>query len=336
MKMLRVLLLLTGFAVLVSTEVNAAITQIIVVVNKDAITASDVEERVRLINLSGGRPVTTPIPDEIRKQLIQGMIEELLQLQAARAKKIKIDDAEVEKTLENLAKDNKMSINAMVQMLKANGISKQTMLTRLKAQMAWGRYIREVYGPLVHIADSEVDKFLSLAKDVKIEEPSLELMDVTLCQAVFNVTPESPEEVMQLLGPKIEETHQAKGCAAFVKAAQGFGAKLDQNRVVKFGQLPDALKTMVQKTKAGTCLQPTMTPEGLVLTMVCSKSMPKVAPPPPPTRDTASVALEQEKLGKRAAQEMAKLKAAAFIERRSGEGLEKKKQTLLKNIKYAG
>ncbi len=139
-------------------------------------------------------------------------------------------------------------------------------------------------------------------------------MDITLCQVVFDVKPDSPEEMMMLLGPKIEETQKAKGCSSFVKAAQGFGAKIEENRTVKLGQLPTALKSLVHKTKAGQCMEPTMTPNGLVLTMVCSKTMPKVAPPPAQTRDTASVAIEQEKLGKRAAQEMAKLKSAAFVE----------------------
>jgi parvulin-like peptidyl-prolyl isomerase len=316
MKLLRIFLFLTGISLLLSDEANASAlsTRLIVIVNKDAITAADVEERVRLINLSAGRPVTTPIPNETRKQIIQGMVDEILQLQAAKSKKIKIEDADVEKSLENLAKDNKMSLDAMIKMLQANGISKQTMLTRLRAQMAWGRYIREMYGPLVYISDQEVDQELYKAKDVKTEEPSPDLMDITLCQAVFDVTPQTSEEVMMILGPKIEETHQAKGCAAFLEAARGFGAKIDANRTVKFGQLPQGLKTMVRKTKAGDCMQPAMTPDGLVLTMVCSKAMPKVAPPPPLTRDTASIALEQEKLGKRAAQEMAKLKTAAFIE----------------------
>jgi peptidyl-prolyl cis-trans isomerase SurA len=316
MKLLRVFLILTGVSLFASFEADAKVapTRIIVVVNKDVITAADLDQRLRLVNLGSGRPVTDKIPDDVRKQVIQGMIDEQLQLQAAKSKKIKVEDAEVEKALENLAKDNKMTSEAMVKMLKTHGISKQTMLTRLKAQMAWGRYIREAYGPLVHIADKEVDKFLSQAKEIKIEEPPVEMMDVTLSQAIFDVKPDTPEEVMMLLGPKIEETHQAKGCAAFLKAAQGFGAKVDANRTVKLGQLPGPLKPLVQKTKVGTCMQPTMTPEGLVLTMVCSKSMPKTEAPPPQTRDTASVALEQEKLGKRAAQEMAKLKSAAFIE----------------------
>ncbi len=289
-------------------------TRILVVVNKDAITAADVDQRLRLMNLGTGKPVTTPVPDDIRKQVIQGMVEECLQLQAAKAKKIKVEDADVEKSLEGLAKDNNMSLEAMVKMLKTNGISKQTMLTRLRAQMAWGRFIREAYGPLVHISDQEVDKVLSQAKDMKLEPPSPDEMEITLCQAIFNVSPESPEEVMMIMGPKIEETHQAKGCPAFLKAANGFGAKVDANRVVKMGQLPGPLKPLVQKAQVGTCMQPTMTPDGLVLTMVCSKKMPKLAPLPEPTRDMASNAVEQEKLSKRAAQEMAKLKSVAFIE----------------------
>jgi len=289
-------------------------TRILVVVNKDVITAADVEERIRLINLGAGKPVTTPIPEDMRKQIIQGMVEESLQLQAAKSKKIKVEEADVEKALENLAKDNKMSLEAMVKMLRTNGISKQTMLTRLRAQMAWVRFVREVYGPLVHISDQEVDKVLSQAKDVKLESPSPDEMEITLCQAIFDVSPQTPEEVMMIMGPKIEETHQAKGCPAFLKAASGFGAKVDANRVVKLAQLPAPLKPLIQKAKVGTCIQPTMTLDGLVVTMVCSKRMPKVAPPPEPTRDMASNAVEQEKLGKRAAQEMAKLKSVAFIE----------------------
>jgi hypothetical protein len=316
MKLLRLFLLFISVTLPLSSGEKAAVspsTQIVVVVNKDVITAADVAERVRLVNLSAGRPVETPVPDDMRKQIIQGMIDEILQLQVAKSKKIKVTDAEVDKSLEILAKDNKMSLDAMVKMLKSNGISKQTMLTRLKAQMAWGRYIREMYGALVHITDQEVDKQLLKEKEVKVEPLPLDLMDVTLCQAIFDVKPDTPEDVMMILEPKIEETRQAKGCGAFLKAAEGL-AKIDANRVVKLGQLPQGLKSMVHKTKAGKCMQPTMTPDGLVLTMICSKAMPKVEAPMPLTRDTASIALEQEKLGKRAAQKMAELKMAAFID----------------------
>lgn len=337
MRLIRLLLLLTGFALLASPEGKAAVPQsrILVIVNKDAITASDLDERIRLINLSAGRPVTTPIPDELRKQIIQGMVDEILQLQAARAKKIKIDDAEVEKSLAGLASDNKMSLDGMLKMLKSNGISKQTMFTRLKAQMAWGRYIREMYGPLVHIHDKDIESYLKKAKEIKIEEPSPDLTVVALSQVVFNIKPDSPQEVMMLLGPKIEETQQAKGCPAFAKAAKGFGATVE-NRTMQLGQLPEGLKDMVQKATVGKAMDAQWAPDGLVMTMVCSKTKPKVAPPPPQTKDTASVAVEQEKLGKRAAQEMAKLRAAAFIEQKADDQPSRGRQPLLRTAKYTG
>ena len=92
MKVLRILLLLTGISLLLGDEVNALAlsTRLIVIVNKDAITAADVEERVRLINLRAGNKVTASILPKMRDQIIQGMIEEILQLQAAKPKKIKI------------------------------------------------------------------------------------------------------------------------------------------------------------------------------------------------------------------------------------------------------
>lgn len=296
-------------------NISESKTRIIVIVNNDVITAADVEERIRLINLTAGNPVNAPISNDVRKKIIEEIIHEHLQLQAAQAKKIKIADVEVDKSLEHLALENKMSLAAMLNLLKSHGISKQTMMVRTRAQMSWGRYIREMYGALVHISDQEVDKMLSKAQEVKIEKPSQDLMEVTLCQAIFDLGPGTPDEVKALLEPKIEEIQSSKGCASFISAANGYGIKkVDKNRVVKFGNLPDGLKEMVHKTKPGTCMQPAMTPDGLVLTMVCSKVMPKILPPPAPTRDMALQAVEQEKLGKRAAQEMIKLKSAAFIE----------------------
>src|SRR5262245_40393372 len=77
----------------------ASPTRIVVVVNREAITAADVLERIRLINLSSGKPVNTPVSDEVRKQIIQGMVDESLQLQATKLKKITIPDADVEASL---------------------------------------------------------------------------------------------------------------------------------------------------------------------------------------------------------------------------------------------
>ena len=292
---------------------TASPTRIVVVVNKEAITASDVAERIRLINLSSGKPVNASVPHEIRKQIIQGMVDESLQLQFTKQKKIIISDADVEASLAELAKDNNMTLDGMIAMLKSNGISKKTMMTRIRAQIAWARYIREMYGFQVHITDKQIDQALERAKTTKPEPLPQDFMDITLCQATFPVSPDTPPEVMEIMGPKIEETHKTQGHQAFAKAAREFGAKVEGNRTVKLGQLPDALKDAVLKTKAGSCIHPIMTPEGLVLTMVSAKSMPK-APILEPTREAASQDLENRELGKRSAQEMAKLKTAAFID----------------------
>jgi peptidyl-prolyl cis-trans isomerase SurA len=292
---------------------TASPTRIVVVVNKEAITASDVAERIRLINLSSGKLVNAPVPNDVRKQIIQGMVDESLQLQLTKQKKIVVPDADVEASLTGLAKDNHMNLDGMIAMLKSNGISKKTMMARIRAQIAWARYIREVHGFQVHITDKQIDQALERAKTVKPEPLPQDFMDITLCQATFPVSPDTPPEIMEVMGPKIEETHQAQGHQAFIKTASEFGAKVEGNRTVKLGQLPETLKDAVLKTKVGSCIHPIMTPEGLVLTMVSARNMPK-APILEPTREGASQELENRELGKRSAQEMAKLKTAAFID----------------------
>jgi peptidyl-prolyl cis-trans isomerase SurA len=297
-----------------ASKENPGSSRIVVVVNKVAMTSADVEQRIRLINLSTGKAVNTPIPPDIRKKMVQGMVDESLQLQATKQMKIEVSDKEVDDSLSNLARENGMSLDGMVNMLKSNGIPKEVMMTRIRAQMAWGRFIREKYGHLVTVVDKDVDKLLARANNAKPEQPSQEMMDITLCQAIFPIKQDSAPEVIELIAPKIEEAQKAKGCQSFLKIARQGGARVDQNRVVKLGQLPNELKTLVNKTTPGTCMEPAMTPDGLAVTMICTKSMPKAAPIPELSRQDARQAVEQEQLGKKSAQEMARLKMAAYIE----------------------
>lgn len=140
--------------------ISASTFKIIVIVNKDPISLSDLDDRIKLISLMSGLSAKKQDMENMRNQVLQSLIQEKIQIKAAKDKKIEIPDAEVEKTLQAMAKDNNMSYAQFLGILSSNGIPKQTLVTRVRAQLAWIKYIRQQYAPIVHVTDSEVDKKL--------------------------------------------------------------------------------------------------------------------------------------------------------------------------------
>lgn len=395
-----------------ATLSSASTSKILLTVNGSPITELDLAQRIRLVNINSGGNVQ--LSDSQSAEILESLIQERLQIKIARDKKITVAESEIEEAFNNMAKENKMTTAQLIDFLKGNGVSKETMLHRIRAQLHWMRYIRQQYAPVIHVSDNEVErniksfdaqkgqkeyllseialyttgsgqedrikrnaedlvrqirqgaKFEALARELsksdsaskggdmgwhaisrldptiadkitslktgQVSDPirvsggykiimlkgirhagqaSDDEMEISLIQAVFPLTPQSTEEELNIIGPKIEETMATKGCAAFKKMASSHEAQVQESQSLRLGQLPDQLKDMIKKNPVGKSLQPIMTPDGLIVTMVCQK---KKAEPVIITTDHVRDNLEQEKYGARAARELQRLKSTACIE----------------------
>ncbi len=54
-----------------------------------------------------------------------------------------------------------MSYDQLISLLKSNGIDKETMVSRIRAQIDWARYIRQQYAPVVYVSEAEAEKQLA-------------------------------------------------------------------------------------------------------------------------------------------------------------------------------
>lgn len=145
----------------------AATSKIIVIVNKDPISLSDLDDRIKLITLMSGLSAKKQDMENMRGQILKSIIQEKIQIQAAKNKKIEILDAEVDQTLHAMAKDNNMSTDQFLKILSDNKIPKQTLVARVRAQLAWVKYIRQQFAPLAHVTDGEVDSELKKKNAIK-------------------------------------------------------------------------------------------------------------------------------------------------------------------------
>lgn len=141
------------------SSIASAASKILLVVNKDPITEHDLDQRVKLMIFSSGGQMK--VGEAQKSEILRSIVQEKLQIQAAKIRKIDVSAKEVDDVLKDMAKDNNMSYDQLVGLLKTNGIDKETMISRIRAQISWARYIRQQYAPVVYVSEAEAEKQLA-------------------------------------------------------------------------------------------------------------------------------------------------------------------------------
>jgi peptidyl-prolyl cis-trans isomerase SurA len=130
------------------------------IVNGEVITGTDVDQRVALLTFASGGRLPEDEVDRVRQQVLRNLIDETLQIQAAKAAEIKIKAADVERTLERVAAQNKQTVDQLSALLQANGSSLRTMRRQIEGELAWTRLQRAKIESSISVGDEEVKAVL--------------------------------------------------------------------------------------------------------------------------------------------------------------------------------
>jgi len=141
---------------------TAPLDQIAAVVNDDVITRHELEVRYKKVVKKLSRQGTSlPSADALRKQILERMIIDMLQAQLARQTGIQVDDTQLDKSLQRIAKENKFATLAEFrEQLSQEGVNYKKFREEIRAEIVMTRLReREVESKLV-ISPSEVDNYL--------------------------------------------------------------------------------------------------------------------------------------------------------------------------------
>jgi peptidyl-prolyl cis-trans isomerase SurA len=148
----------------VSTPGRPVVTldRVIAVVNDEALTQYDLDAQKRnVLAQMKTQNVTPPPNDVIEKQLLERLITERAIAQYAKETGVRIDDAQVERTIQRIAQDNKMSPDEFRRAVEKEGIPYAKYREEVRNEMMLQRLRdREVDSKIV-VSDAEVDNFLA-------------------------------------------------------------------------------------------------------------------------------------------------------------------------------
>ncbi|MEK9684601.1 MAG: peptidylprolyl isomerase [Rhodospirillaceae bacterium] len=150
---------------------GAGQTRIAAVVNKDIITAHEVEQRIQLVLISTGLR-----PDKVRiirigRRVLDTLIDEKLKFSEANKLSIRVSDSEFKTAVKTLEKNNRLKDGSLRSFLESKNIAWDTITAQIKSQIIWSKLVRRLLIPKVRVSEDEVSERLQsfLEKKQKTE-----------------------------------------------------------------------------------------------------------------------------------------------------------------------
>jgi len=176
--MRRFLGMLIGL-LLAAVPAAAQDVRVAAVVNGQAITTADVENRARLVLGSFGQPPTPDAIQRLRPQVLRSLIDERLRFQEVQRRRILVADREVADQIGRIEQRLGTPPGGLARQMQSAGIDPRTLYDQLRAQIGWFRLIRQQLGTQGEISQAEIDEQMR-AQEAAAGTPEFQLAEVLL------------------------------------------------------------------------------------------------------------------------------------------------------------
>ena len=152
---------------------------IVAVVNQELVTAAELEQRLERIRADAARSNSTlPPPQVLRQQVLDALIDERVQVSNARENGPKVDEAEIDRAVGNLALQNQLTLPQLRERLRQQGIAYSKIRDNIRDQIMVERVReREVMGR-IKITEAQVDAFLDKQRAAAGNVPQLNIAQI--------------------------------------------------------------------------------------------------------------------------------------------------------------
>ena len=217
------------------------------IVNGEIITQTDIDQRLALMAIANGGRIPADEVERLRQQVLRNLIDETLQIQAAKAAEIEVTEADIDKTVERVAGNVKQTPEQMAEYLKANGSSLRSIRRQILGEISWRRLQSAKIESGISVGDEEVKAVISRLEASKGTE------EFKVAEIYLSATPGNEAQVQANANRILEQLRQG---ASFVGYARQFseastaavGGDLGW---VRPEQLPDQIAGAVRSLSPG-------------------------------------------------------------------------------------
>ncbi len=223
------------------------------VVNGEIITGTDVDQRVALIVAANEGKVEADELQRLRLQVLRNLIDETLQIQAAKADETEVEEAEVDETYARVSAQNfGQNIRAMDAYLAKVGSSQASLKRQIRGELSWQRLLRRNVQPFVNVSDEEVREVMERLSKAKGTE------EFRIGEIFLSATSENQVAVLENAKRIVEQLKQGGSFVAYARqfseaSTASVGGDLGW---VRLAQLPPELGAAAQGIAPGQLVGP--------------------------------------------------------------------------------
>jgi peptidyl-prolyl cis-trans isomerase SurA len=247
---------------------------IVVVVNSEPITNNEVRTKLMRTELQlKQQGLAIPPRGELVPQLLERMIQDKAQLQAAQTSGLKVDDNAVDAALLSIASQNQIDVDELRRRLKADGIDYTQFRAELRDELLVTRLRQREVESKVIVSEQEIDQYLGDQQGSAGASANMLNLGEILLPLPENATPEQLA-TQQAKAQKVLERARAGG--DFAALAAEFSASKSRGEGGQMGlrsaeRYPPLFVEATKNLRAGELAGPVRSGAGLHILKVLEK-----------------------------------------------------------------
>ena len=223
------------------------------IINDTVVTTFDVQQRMKLMLISGGGKITQQMLPQIQRQALNDLVEEQLKLQEAKQFDLTPEEGEVDGQLRQMSAQTGLTLEQFADALKLQGVSMDTIRAQITSGIVWPRLVQGRYGKRVHISDDEIESTLQRLRDDATQE---QFLISEICIPV-----PSPDQAQAYYEGGMQLLEQMRKGVPFAVIAQQFSACTTAAAGgdmgwLRAGELPPELDAAVRSLPVGSVTNP--------------------------------------------------------------------------------
>lgn len=257
-------------------------------VDGKAISFMDLTNRTRLVIFGAGLAPTEENINRLMPQILNSLIDEMLQWNAAQAQNVTVREQEVENALASMEQRNNLPPGGLDGYLASRGLDKNALENQVRVSIAWAKLVDRRLRPQVEIGDDEVDEALRRIEEnqgkpqLLVSEIFLSVDDSTSDAQVR----ESALRIVQQIGAGAGFEALARAFSQNATAAAGG----DLGWLIE-GQFEEEIGRALATMQPGQIAGPIRTPDGYHIILLRDRRLPGGTTPDRVTVDLLQIGL---------------------------------------------
>jgi peptidyl-prolyl cis-trans isomerase SurA len=242
----------------------ALVDRIVAVVNKEVITASELHEATASAERALGRRGTQLPPRELlERQMLERLILDKAQLQMAREMGIRVDEPQLDRAVQRVAEQNRLTLAEFRGALERDGVAFGAYREDLREQIILSRLREREVSDRIQVSDGEIDLLLEEMKAAPAER-----VEFNLAHVLVRIPEQaSPERIEAARGRAEKVVLEARTGTDFGRLAASYSDAPDALQGGALGwrardRLPDLFVSALAKMSPGEVSEVLRSPAG--------------------------------------------------------------------------